>query len=656
MSFCDDEGVSNESSNPTFESIARQAISRRTMLGGLGAAASFTLLGCASDVSGEAELLGLSEAEMNATMLRFKGISVSAEDAVRVPPGYVAEVLYAWGDPVSGGPAFAPDASNTAAEQAQQAGMHHDGIHYFPLSQRRASEHGLLVMNHEYTDDGLLHVGGMVPWTAEKVAKSKAAHGVSVIEVIKRGGKWSVVRPSNYGRRITGDTPCVISGPVAGHRLMKTAADSTGKLVLGTLNNCAHGFTPWGTYLACEENWNGYFGNANGTVPDGVSAEDKAFYERDQKRYGLSVGGFGYRWHEHDERFDASKHPSEPCRFGWVTEIDPFSPSSTPVKRTALGRFKHEGAWVVETSDRRVVVYSGDDERFEYIYKYVSKQPWPRVRRRGASPLDEGTLYVAKFNADGSGTWLELTHGKNGLTETNGFASQADVLLETRRAADVAGATKMDRPEWISSRPGRAEVYCTLTNNSQRGGTGRPGTDAPNPRPSNVFGHIIRWSEQGNDFAATAFSWEIFVLAGDPANPDPNKQGNIVGDVFGSPDGLWFDRLGRMWIQTDVSTSVLNTGDYANIGNNQMLVANPLTREIRRFLTGPKGCEVTGVIATPDMRTLFVNIQHPGEPASERNDPSNPKAVSTWPDGAGGERPRSGTVVIRKADGGIIGT
>jgi hypothetical protein len=437
---------------------------------------------------------------------------------------------------------------------------------------------------------------------------------------------------------------------------MRTAGDPTGRTVLGTLNDCAHGHTPWGTYLACEENWNYYFVNAKGLVEGGGDARDAALVLALQARYGISAAGAGYRFHEHDPRFDAAAHPNEPHRFGWVVEIDPFDPTSVPVKRTALGRAKHEGAWVVEAADGRAVVYMGDDERFEYIYKFVGAEPWPRVHARGESPLDHGTLYVARFDADGTGAWLELSFGRNGLTEENGFGSQAEVLVQTRRAADVVGATKMDRPEWIATRAGAGEVYCTLTNNNRRGAMGNPGPDAANPRPDNVFGHIVRWREAGGDFGALTFRWDLFVSAGDPANPDPNKKGDVRGDVFGSPDGLWFDDDGRLWIQTDVSTSTLGKGDYANLGNNQMLAADPRTREIRRFLTGPRGCEVTGVVTTPDKRTMFVNIQHPGEPATERNDPASPKAVSSWPDGPRGGRPRSATIVIRKLDGGIIGS
>jgi secreted PhoX family phosphatase len=542
-------------------------------------------------------------------------------------------------------PEFRTDAGNSAAEQALQAGMHHDGIHYFPLPYgSQNSTRALLVMNHEYTDDGLLHRDGFEQWSAEKVRKAQNAHGISVIEVETRAGQWSVVRPSRYARRVTAQTPMRIAGPAAGHARLKTAADPQGTLALGTINNCANGYTPWGTYLTCEENWNGYFVNA-GAIPD------------EQRRYGVTAKGFGYRWHEFDPRFDAAAHPNETNRFGWVIEIDPFEPGSRPVKRTALGRIKHEGAALALTADDRVVYYMGDDQQFEYIYKFVSRDAYNRDdRTANRDLLDHGILYVARFNADGAGEWVELTHGRSGLTAANGFASQSDILIKTRQAADTVGATKMDRPEWTAVNPKDNSVYCTLTNNSARGAKDQPGVDAANPRANNTFGHIIRWREQGGDPAATRFSWDIFALAGDPLLADANKHGNLKGDVFGSPDGLWFDPAGRLWIQTDVSTSVLNRGDYAGVGNNQMLCADPVSGRIRRFLTGPKGCEITGITMTPDGSSMFINIQHPGETASERSDPADPLAVSRWPDGAAAGRPRSATVVIRKDDGGIVGT
>jgi secreted PhoX family phosphatase len=615
---------------------ARRRVLKAGLLGGIIAA----LPACATRGGAPGALIG------------FKSVPVSVADAVTVPDGYKAQVLYAWGDAIgssAGQPAFKWDGANSAADQALQAGMHHDAVEYFPLpyedkGRSHNATRALLAVNHEYTDDGLLHPDGMRTWNAGKVAKAQAAHGVSVIEVLREGGAWGVVRPSRYARRITAQTPIRVSGPAAGHAMLKTAADPAGNRVLGTINNCAGGYTPWGTYLTCEENFNGYFSNA-GNIPEL------------QRRYGISARGAGYRWHEHDARFDAQAHPNEPNRFGWVVEIDPYDPQSTPVKRTALGRIKHEGAMVTLAKDGRVVVYMGDDERFEYIYKFVSARPYDAANREAnRNLLDEGTLYVAFFSEGGRGSWIELKHGENGLTAASGFDSQAEILVRTRQAADFVGATKMDRPEWMAVHPVTKDVYVTLTNNTSRGAAGQPGLDAANPRAANVFGHIVKWTEQGADPGAHRFVWEHFVLAGDPAHPDPAKRGNIKGDAFGSPDGLWVDQRGILWILTDVSTSVLNAGDYARLGNNQMLAADPGTGEIRRFLTGPAGCEITGCTMAPDGRTLFVNIQHPGETASERTDPAAPRGVSNWPDFQADGRPRSATLAIRRDDGGVIGS
>ncbi len=582
----------------------------------------------------------------------FASLSVSTADEVRVANGLQTQLLYAWGDPISDGPRARPDASDSALDQMQQAGMHHDGMHFFPFEERGkpSSTHGLLCINHEYTDDGLLHAGGHQDWSAEKVAKSKAAHGVSVIEVRQTQAGWEVVRPSVFARRITADTPCRLSGPARAHPAMLTESDRRGEIVLGTLNNCAMGATPWGTYLTCEENFNGYFKG-----PKTPSS--------DQQRYGLSEKAAGFRWHEYDERFDATRHPNEPNRFGWVVEIDPRHPERPPVKRTALGRFKHEGATVTQTTDRRVVVYMGDDERFEYIYKFVSRDRYIPGQSDTGELLDHGTLYVARFDEDGSGRWLPLRPGesypKGGLTAENGFANQGDIVIRCRQAADLAGATRMDRPEWIAVHPHTGEVYVTLTNNSQRGGSDAPGVNAANPRVRNVFGHIVRWREQAGDAASLRFDWDIFALAGDPAHPDEAARGTIKGDAYGSPDGLWFDPDGRLWIQTDVSSGSMNQGDYARLGNNQMLVADVKSGETRRVLTGPRGCELTGLTGTPDGRTLFVNIQHPGENPSERSDPGKPTATSQWPASqfpqAVGGRPRSATIVITRTDGHPLG-
>ncbi len=637
-SYSDPSGIDNSSATESFSTVCDTWLTRRQLL---KAVAALPVLGFGTGCA-------TPGTRIDSGVVGFAPVSMSKDDSVRVPAGYTATPLYRWGDAIGsklGMPAFRADAGNSADEQLLQAGMHHDGMQYFSLPFGSAgSTRGLLAINHEYTDDGLLHAGGMNSWNAAKVRKSQAAHGVSVIEIEMRDGSWTVVRPSPYARRISAMTPMRIAGPAAGHATLRTAADPAGIEVLGTINNCANGYTPWGTYLTCEENWNGYFANGGAIPPE-------------QRRYGMTAQGAGYRWHEFDTRFDAAAHPNEPNRFGWIVEIDPYDPSYQPVKRTSLGRIKHEGAARAITKDDRVVFYMGDDQQFEYIYKWVSRDAWNRNDRAANRDfLDHGTLYAAKFNADGAGQWLELTQGKNGLTAANGFVTQADVLIKTRQAADVAGATKMDRPEWTAVNMKDNSVYCTLTNNSARGAKDQPGVDATNPRVNNTFGHIIRWQEDGDDFSATAFRWNIFVMAGDPLIEDANKRGNIRGDVFGSPDGLWFDAAGRLWIQTDVSTSALYRGDYAGIGNNQMLCADIASGRIARFLTGPKGCEITGITETPDGRTMFVNIQHPGETSSERSDPAQPQAVSHWPDGPTGGRPRSATVVIRKDDGGVIGS
>ncbi|HSE02650.1 MAG TPA: alkaline phosphatase PhoX, partial [Methylomirabilota bacterium] len=388
---------------PSFDDVLRARLSRRRLLAGGLATAGLGLLGPAAVAQGP--------------LLGFTGVPASSADALVVPPGYLAQVLYAWGDPISDGPAFRANASSTAADQLRQAGMHHDGMHFFPLpAGTRGSSHGLLAINHEYADDGLLHPDGMRTWTAEKVRKSQAAHGVSVIEVRLAGGRWDVVRPSRYARRITAATPMGLDGPAVGHAWMRTAADPDGRLALGTISNCAMGHTPWGTYLTCEENFQFYFVNRSGSVPPG------------QRRYGITGRGGGYRWHEHDERFDAARHANEPHRFGWVVELDPFDPRCTPLKRTALGRFKHEGAALAVAADRRVVFYMGDDERFEYVYKFVSRDPCTSGGpAANATVLERGTLYAARFDPDGTGTWLALAPGQNGLDAAAGFPTQAEI-------------------------------------------------------------------------------------------------------------------------------------------------------------------------------------------------------------------------------------
>lgn len=646
----DDLG-SNPSDNPRFSDLAAHWSQGGVLQGGL-AATAVGFLGGSTIARAAGAAAASSAGELGngkpKPLLGFVGVPVSTRDEIVHPPGYSVEVLIPWGTPLrSNGPTWKSDGSNTAADQLAQVGMHHDRMHFFPLGKGpEQNRRGLLVVSHEDIDPVALYSiadkVGAAPLTKAQVDKALAAHGVTIIEIALVEGHWQPV-DSRYNRRITGITPMTFSGPVT----LSHPALASGNPALGTLNNCAMGHTPWGTYLACEENWNGYFGTSvSGWKPSAL-----------QLRYGLSAGGFGYRWLEGDPRFDLALNPNEPNRFGWIVEIDPFDPTSTPVKRTALGRIRHEGATFTEARGH-AVVYSGDDENLEYVYKWVSARPWRQMRARGVSPLDEGTLYVARFDADGTGTWLPLVHGRGPLTKANGWADQADVVLRTRQAADAVGATKMDRPEWITVHPWTKEVYMALTNGTAQNVD--PGNPA-NPRRDNIHGHIIRWREDRSDNTATRFAWDIFLLAGDPAY-DPSV--TIKGDMFGSPDGIWFDDDGRLWIETDISNSSQLRADrkHDGLGNNALLCADTSTGEVRRFLVGPRGCEITGVITTPDGETMFANVQHPGESTNYWNGlygaptAENPRTVSNWPDQQPDGRPRSATLVIRKIGGGKIGT
>jgi secreted PhoX family phosphatase len=644
MHDTDDIG-SNHSGNPHLWDMIEARIERRSFLGGTLAVAAGSFFGGTAFASTQ---FSANPGTVPPPRLGFNPIEPSADDAIRLPEGYSYEILAPWGTPLlAGAPEFLEDASNSAADQAMQVGFNHDGTHYFPLP-KFGNSRGLLVMNHEYTDASQIYSatqGSAITADAagrEKVAKALAAHGVSVIAIAKgANGKWNLVQGDPHNRRITGTTPMAFSGPVAAsHPMLQSSITPS---PIGTLNNCAHGVTPWGTYLACEENWNGYFGTANtGWTRNALEA-----------RYGVTAAGFGYNWHLAERRFDLAVNRNELNHFGWVVEFDPFDPTSQPVKRTALGRIKHEGATCTE-SKGRIVVYSGDDENGDYLYKFVGSTPWRQLRAKGHSPLDHGTLYVAKFAADGSGTWLPLVHGVGPLTTASGWADQADVLIRTRMAADAVGATRLHRPEWVAVHPHSGEVFVTLTNGSGNNSAVNSSRD-PNP-----YGHIVRFREANND--DTAFAWDIFLLAGDHAY-DPKVHPDQP--IFGSPDGIWVDDSGIVWIQTDISNGSQNRGVYSGIGNNAMLAANPATGEVRRFMTGPRGCEITGVTMTPDQRTMFVNIQHPGESTTYWNTlnggaPSTaiPHRVSTWPFGSASNprRPRPATVVIRRMDGGRIGS
>ena len=534
-----------------------------------------------------------------------------------------------------------------------------------------SSQDGLLVLNHEYIEPRFLHTAavgltlnaGDVPMNADgtrdadQVLKEINAHGISIVRIRQQEtGTWEVVRDS-HNRRITGLTPMEFTGPVRGSEFLKTRYSPEGTGTRGTLNNCAHGVTPWNTYLFCEENWARYFRNG----------DPEASLPREQTRYGVSREMSRYGWEraqgQGDDyvRFDVSRlgnSPQEDYRnevngFGWVVEVDPFNPNDTPKKRTALGRFAHEGVvFQPAVPGQPVVCYSGDDARFEYIYKYVSADSYDPATASGEL-LNRGRLYVARFHEDGGGEWLPLVFGEGPLTPENGFSSQADVLVNTRTAADVLGATKMDRPEWGAIDPETGAVYFTLTNNTRRT---EDQVDAANPRAENTWGHIIRWREGGDGPTATQFEWDVFVLAG-PEMDSETLKGEPLEEtnIFACPDGLWFDGHRRLWIQTDISESVMNQGEHAQFGNNQMLAADPDTGEIRRFLTGPIGQEITGVVSTPDQRTLFINVQHPGATTSAEAFAAG-SVVSRWPDHSPNLYPRSATVVITKIDGGVIGT
>lgn len=651
----------NPSSNTPFAEIVQRRLSRRAMLrGGIGAAVSTILASSASAVVPSPLLLSsLDPFFRTDPSLGFDAVPVSRADEVLVPAGYRAQAFVPWGTPLTGDlPEFdALEASNSGADQEQQVGSHHDGMHYFPIDLRsggQSSDEGLLVMNHEYVEPGLLHATGPtvddngVRVSADEVRKEVAAHGVSVIHIRKNflSNEWEVVTGSRYNRRITGGTPMQLNGPARGDAKLQTLYSPDGTMTRGTLNNCANGVTPWGTYLTCEENWAGYFVN-DGEQP------------REHSRYGVSTSdNHGrYAWHTRSDideyaRFDATAgngaasddYRNEPNTYGWIVEIDPFNPDSTPVKHTALGRFAHEGVIFAPVFvGKPVVCYMGDDSRFEYIYRFVSRRPF-RIGQADSSLLDEGTLSVARFNEDGRGEWIALEFGENGLTPENGFASQADILLNTRAAADFVGATPMDRPEWGAVNPAGGEVYFTLTNNTRRTAEN---ADGPNPRGPNPYGHIIRWYPPLGRHYMNEFEWDIFLLSGDPADPAAAVDLND-SNMHASPDGLWFDYRGVLWIQTDMSGSQLNSGPF---GNNQMLAANPQTGELRRFFVGPRGQEVTGITTTPDGCTMFVNIQHPGEQGDVLDGQLYP---SHWPDGFP-NRPRSSTVVITRDDGGVIG-
>lgn len=566
-------------------------------------------------------------AATNKNLLGFKEIGPSTEDKIIVPEGYEAKVLLAWGDPLFSKAKPYDESKKIDAKAVENAhlvfGDNTDGMSLFPLGADRA----VLAVNNEYVNPEIMFNHHGKELTKDDVAYEEASLGVTVFEVAKKGEFYEVVLDSKYNRRIDANTQMSVSG-AAKDEVLKGQ-----DFVYGTINNCANGQTPWGTYLTCEENFDDFFGSSDANYK----------FNDAQKRYGLDVKSV-YGWEKFDPRFDIAKTPDEPNRFGWVVEIDPMNANSTPVKRTSLGRFKHENVELIVEKDGSVIAYMGDDEANEFVYKFVSAHKY----KKGADTskiLDEGTLYVGQFNGKvgdfkGTGKWLPLVYGKNGLTKENGFNSQADVVINARLAGTIVGATPMDRCEWIASHheSGSKSVFGTFTNNSKRS---EP--NAANPRTKNLYGQILKWTPKGSHKNAD-FKWEIFALAG---NPD-NQQGLYKGssninskNKFNSPDGLKFDKDGRLWIQTDGKYS--NKDAYEGMGNNTMLAANPATGELRRFLTGPVACEITGISFSPDNKIMIIGVQHPGEGLKP----------STFPYG---KTPRSALIQIRKLDGGVIGS
>ena len=663
---------------------------------------------------------------VNPAMLGFQAVAKSKADRVIVPEGYTATVLYRLGDPIKAGvAAYANNGTDTNFDG--RAGDHHDALYYYGLSSSGGRDdgnnsRGLLVMNHENITAQYLHPNGPspAPRPEAEALKEMEAHGVSVVEVsASTNSAWTYNPTSPLNRRITPLTVVEMRGPARGSAQLRTAFSPDGTRGRGTINNCANGVTAWGTNLTCEENWAGYFRRPRAAGDPRRTPKEVTSLVRNGVTSG--TGNYGWatvtpadasstiyrRWDAQATGADATQDfRNEPNQFGWVVEIDPYDASKAPRKRTALGRFAHEGAWPsLFVAGRRPAFYMGDDQRRDYLYKFVSATPWAVADAQAADRLaigdkylDQGTLYVARFNADGSGVWLPLVFGQGPLTAANAaypFADQADVLINARLAGDALGATPMDRPEWTAVNPQTGEMYLTLTNNNA---TLRPlgGTDAANPRhyndpkgSANQFGnpngHIIRLRETGDTSEATSFTWDIYLFG---AGADLNLNNiNISGlddtNDFSSPDGLWFARetgiSGKtnplLWVQTD-------DGAFTDVTNNQMLAAMPgkvgdggartITNvgssgtatqativgkapgtNLRRFLVGPIECEITGIDSTPDGRTLFINVQHPGEDGT----PSAP--TSSWPstqtDSTSKARPRSATVVITKNDGGVVG-
>ncbi|MDX1352633.1 MAG: PhoX family phosphatase [Thiomicrorhabdus sp.] len=625
---CDefDEVVRPAPEKVAFDDVVEKGMSRRDFFKG-----SALLFGSSLFVKSSLVQAMSSSVESSFNMFSFENVKANSEDSVTLPKDYQWQPLVSWGDLLwskTSDNLQEFDDKNLLSSKTQEFafGDNNDGMKHFNIN-----GHELLAINNEYINFKSFYrnrTSGL-PESEEDTLKAKLAVGVSIVEIKKNKNGWQVVQDSKYNRRIHALTPMQITGPAKGHELMKTSADPEGELSLGTWNNCGSGKTPWGTYLTCEENFNGFYLSSN---PD-INVSDEL------KRYGVTHQDRGYAWGKYDERFDLAITPNEPNRSGYVVEIDPANPDSIPKKRTALGRFKHENAEMVIADSGHVVVYLGDDERGEYLYRYVSKNTY----HKGADIddlMENGTLYVAKFYEDGSGKWLALTSESTGMP-------MAEICIHTRQAASKVDATTMDRPEWVAVNPNKVEVFCALTNNKNRGVKTNKGGDAQpvggvNPRQENHYGQVVRWIPNNSNHTAEGFNWNLFVLAGNPEVHKDNLYAGSAnvhsGNMFNAPDGVHFDSQGKLWIQTDGKYS--NKGDYAGMGNNQMLLANPQTGEIKRFMVGPKECEVTGFAYSEDKKTIFVGIQHPGE-----------KGDSNFPYGGVA---RSTVVAIWHKDGHVI--
>lgn len=650
-----DDVALGRTDSESLEQVFERRLSRREALGRLAAAGALAS-GIASPSATQAADDVMSETVSPARPeLDFTELPLGLNQSHAVAPGYEAQVVLSWGDPIlPGAPPFDP-ANQSAEAQLQQFGYNNDFVAFMPLPLgSKSGDHGLLCVNHEYTNPWLMFSGLTAMTyemmaTAEQVRIEMAAMGCSIVEVRRTSLGWQPVI-GEYNRRLsTLETPMKVSGPAAGHSWLKTSADPEGRTVIGTINNCAGGVTPWGTVLTAEENFNLYFG---GTPP----SDDVDFaVERNKSFEGYGVGSTnGSAWYRHDKRFDLSHEPNEANRFGWIVEYDPYDPKSTPIKRTALGRLKHEGATPVVCSDDRVVVYTGDDQTGEYLYKFVTSGKYNRKNRKANfGLLDEGTLYVAKFEEEGTLRWLPLRYGEGPLTEANGFANQGDVVIKARQAADALQATPMDRPEDVEVDPKTGRVYVMLTNNIHRGESQDMPVNPANPRPANVHGHIIEILPPGpdgqRDHSALTARWDLFLQGGNPIDPKVEAQyGAISPDGWLScPDNAAFDSQGRMWIATDGAQKSSNIADgiWATQIDGE---GRALTRH---FFHGPTGCEICGPFFAPDDKTLFVSIQHPGEDDGSTFD--NPS--TRWPHFDEKLPPRPSVIAIIAQDGGRIG-